>query len=1142
MQSRFGFLEGRFPKLAEYGRKAEEAFAKDNNICLLNLGRIAETITDILCRKNNIRPEDGVPDKLLEAEIIDSNTLLKIKTLTEIKEDAANNSYASETAASRMMASALELCEWFISDEGAGRFAFLEDIFPENASFPPLAVLAEYGREAEENLCGNTRYCLLCLGDIEEAIVDILLDMKGVKVQHGLDQDKRINLLFKAIGMENKDKIDMLHQIRQIRNDAVHSRYDSEQDSRKFLDETLKLCEWLFMFMITPGDFLKGSITEAAEEGLSVSAGKICGTVPADELPGEDSVCLQESYRKGERKIFRVTAKDEDRITLSLRQVYTNPWLNMARRYEKYRPGQILNVRVKRTADNMGAFVEVSDSAEGLEARIPRCEFGTWSNPAKAKDAMRAGDTMKACVKWVNPEHYPYMILSIADAEEQAHEEEAESRPDKWESLTERGDASGMPDDEFRIFCRKASHMQIVSALDGGANPNASNKLGTTALMSAAQFNADREAVNELLKAGVDVNAKNHHGNTALIFAAMQSTPEVVRLLCEHGAEIGIKNNDGKKARDYAKENPRLKNDAGILHLLADEGDLEEQESEVKALPERKKKGAALSDGEFLRLCRHGKEQNIIKAINNGANVNASDNNRTTALMYVSMRSVSGALRALLEHGAEVNAMNKNKVTALMMAVMNTRSKNIGILLEHGADVLSANKKGKTVLDYAREKLSGKKSHDLLDRIEAEVRALSEQEEGHVQEALTEQEETSSLQEDFTEHEEIVPLQEVSAGNEETTITQEVMSEPEETSSHQEVPAEQKEASSLQEDFTEHEEIVPLQEVSTGQREEASPQEKISEPEEKAIQQEVPAKPENISSSQDIISARENEAQTEEAIPQQETLAERGDEALPQETFTEQEETSSLQEAFTEQEEIVPLQEVSAGNEETTITQEVMSEHKAASSQQEASAEQEEAVFQQGIISEHKETSPQQEISAEHEDSPSAHEATAEPEESSSQQEISAEHEISSGLQDAPLTEEQHEEARKVLRMTLQRDLLKICRSGIADDITQALEAGVNISVRNKNGASPLMFAARDNTSEILDMLINAGAEVNARDRSGNTALIYAASCNTDDAVNVLLDAGADKGLINTAGFTALDYARRNYRLADTQALSRLEE
>ena len=99
MQSKFEFLEDQFPKLASYGKNAEEALDSDNNICLLNLGRIAETITEILCRANNIEKNLDLLkklEKLTRLDIINSEIEQKIKTLIEIKNEAEENNYDSE--------------------------------------------------------------------------------------------------------------------------------------------------------------------------------------------------------------------------------------------------------------------------------------------------------------------------------------------------------------------------------------------------------------------------------------------------------------------------------------------------------------------------------------------------------------------------------------------------------------------------------------------------------------------------------------------------------------------------------------------------------------------------------------------------------------------------------------------------------------------------------------------------------------------------------------------------------------------------------------------------------------------------------------------------------------------------------------
>ena len=182
MQSKFEFLEDQFPKLASYGKNAEEALDSDNNICLLNLGRIAETITEILCRANNIEKNLDLLkklEKLTRLDIINSEIEQKIKTLIEIKNEAEENNYDSEMACLRLMTAAQELCEWFALKQVENKFEFLAELFPPDF-IPPLVELAEIGREAEENLFTNTRYCLICLGDVGEAIVDYLIMIQNI--------------------------------------------------------------------------------------------------------------------------------------------------------------------------------------------------------------------------------------------------------------------------------------------------------------------------------------------------------------------------------------------------------------------------------------------------------------------------------------------------------------------------------------------------------------------------------------------------------------------------------------------------------------------------------------------------------------------------------------------------------------------------------------------------------------------------------------------------------------------------------------------------------------------------------------------------------------------------------------------------
>jgi ankyrin repeat protein len=95
--------------------------------------------------------------------------------------------------------------------------------------------------------------------------------------------------------------------------------------------------------------------------------------------------------------------------------------------------------------------------------------------------------------------------------------------------------------------------------LDHGANPNLPTRNFTTALMFAAGLGASRtrsedaalEAVTLCLDRGADVNAFNSNGLTAL-HIAVERSDRLVRLLAERGAELDLKDRDGRTPLDIA--------------------------------------------------------------------------------------------------------------------------------------------------------------------------------------------------------------------------------------------------------------------------------------------------------------------------------------------------------------------------------------------------------------------------------------------------------------------------------------------------------------------------------------------------------------------------------------------------------------
>lgn len=713
MPKRFEFLADNFPKLAEYGTVAENCINSDPNICLLSLGRIAELITKILCRQNNIiidtqESTQEITRQLLNRGIITEDISQKINTLSEIKHDAADFDYSSDMACSRLIATAEELCEWFVFSRSEGKFNFLAELFPPGKPVPILINLAELGREAEENLYSNTRYCLICLGDFGEAAADRLMIEKGIET-HEKDQIDRIDVLS---GSVDKNMLSILHELRIARNKALHERYNDEYNSEKeasrLLDEALKLSEYLFRLIIKNGYILKARITGEKENGgFSASIGIIRAFVPSNEITESRSLI------KGRKYVFKIIDTEQDIIKLSLNDADNDYNLSVGKLYAKYKPGQDVNVKIKSMSNSTGAIVELKD---GLEARIPPSELGKkiYRYDDKTNQKLLKYETT-ARVKWFSLKEYPPMLLSVKDVED----EQKEHKEQKEKEHKEQKIKTAMSDLDFRLLCKTGSYGEVLQALEDGANPNAKNNRGTTALMMAAQFNRNSKVVKALIEAGADIDAKNHKGNTALMYAAMRNNPETVRAIYDAGADIEAVNGVGKKAADYAMTNRKL-NGTDIVRLLKDEPETQYYEIELpdheghnndsgedRPLTQEQEEESRnvlkiTLQKDFLKICRSGSEEEISEAVNTGVNVNVTNKSSSTALMFAAQSNTAGAVEILINAGACIDAQDDKGNTALIYAASFNTDDVVDVLINAGADKAVTNSLGRKAADYAK--------------------------------------------------------------------------------------------------------------------------------------------------------------------------------------------------------------------------------------------------------------------------------------------------------------------------------------------------------------------------------------------------------------------------------------------------------
>ncbi|MBR0097814.1 MAG: ankyrin repeat domain-containing protein [Synergistaceae bacterium] len=131
---------------------------------------------------------------------------------------------------------------------------------------------------------------------------------------------------------------------------------------------------------------------------------------------------------------------------------------------------------------------------------------------------------------------------------------------------------------EFIELCAKGSAEKIREAIKNGADVNAElteangadRDTYLTALMVAAGFNSDLEAVKILIEAGADVNVERRGPNrltlTVLSMAAVNKNPKVMDALLDLNLNKGI-----DFALEIAKDNPKFKGSQTLkrLHAIA---------------------------------------------------------------------------------------------------------------------------------------------------------------------------------------------------------------------------------------------------------------------------------------------------------------------------------------------------------------------------------------------------------------------------------------------------------------------------------------------------------------------------------------------------------------------------------------------
>ena len=216
---------------------------------------------------------------------------------------------------------------------------------------------------------------------------------------------------------------------------------------------------------------------------------------------------------------------------------------------------------------------------------------------------------------------------------------------------------------------RNASPTVVARLLDAGADANATEPDGTTALHWTVRGN-DLASTRRLIDAGAAVNTANRYGVTPLALAATNGNGALVELLLGAGADPESPGPGGDTALMLAARTGRLE---AITPLLDAEAAVNTTE-------------AWRGQTALMWAAAAGNAEAVTALVAAGADVEMRSNGQLTPLLFAVREGHPDTVDALLAAGADINAPARDETTPLVSAVLNGHFELGKQLLDAGAD------------------------------------------------------------------------------------------------------------------------------------------------------------------------------------------------------------------------------------------------------------------------------------------------------------------------------------------------------------------------------------------------------------------------------------------------------------------------
>ena len=206
---------------------------------------------------------------------------------------------------------------------------------------------------------------------------------------------------------------------------------------------------------LSPGQRLRGRVTQVREFGLFVDLGGFEGLVHQSELSFSRGVRPEDVAKAGDEidvQVLRVgegqTRKERERVSLSIKALQADPWGDHG---ELLEPGGIVVGKVVRTTE-FGAFIELAPQIEGL---LHISELGRELK--HANQALEDGQEIRVVIERVDRKARRISLSKLSQAEEK--------------SLEAGGDAKSArppkPGQHLTVVVDKVEHAGLIVQVPG---------------------------------------------------------------------------------------------------------------------------------------------------------------------------------------------------------------------------------------------------------------------------------------------------------------------------------------------------------------------------------------------------------------------------------------------------------------------------------------------------------------------------------------------------------------------------------------------------------------------------------------------------------------------------------------------------